>query len=72
MKEYRENINDVRRDNMQAHQQNEESSAEDIVIVHQSEESILKGGAPVVIPDFTNGKWATYKKVDIGLEFSLD
>ena len=22
-----------------------------------SEESILKGGAPVMIPDFTNGKW---------------
>ena len=34
MKEYRENINDARRDNMQAHQQNEENSAEDIVIVH--------------------------------------
>ena len=24
-----------------------------------SEESIAKGGAPVAIPDFTNGKWMT-------------
>ncbi len=37
-----------------------------------SEESILKGGAPVAIPDFTNGKWAMYEKKDSNLIFALD
>ena len=36
-----------------------------------SEESILKGGAPVAIPDFTSGKWAMGRPV-CELEFSLD
>lgn len=34
-------------------------SAAMMAITPLSEESILKGGAPVVIPDFTNGKWIT-------------
>lgn len=29
-----------------------------------SEQSILQGGVPVAIPDFTNGKWAYYKVGD--------
>lgn len=37
-----------------------------------SEESIQRGGIPVSIPDFTNGRWAAYKKAETGLEFSLD
>ena len=37
-----------------------------------SEDSIAKGGAPVNIPDFTNGKWAMYKKTESELEFALD
>ena len=37
-----------------------------------SENSIKKGGAPVSIPDFTNGKWAMYKKTESELEFALD
>lgn len=37
-----------------------------------SEESILKGGAPVLIPDFTCGAWEMYEKKESELEFSLD
>ncbi len=36
-----------------------------------SEESIKKGGAPVEIPDFTNGRWKTPEKAP-SLEFALD
>lgn len=36
-----------------------------------SEESILKGSAPVAIPDFTSGKWAI-KRQKSKLEFALD
>ena len=37
-----------------------------------SEESILKGGSPVAIPDFTKGKWEMYEKKDSNLIFALD
>ena len=37
-----------------------------------SEDSIAKGGAPVSIPDFTNGRWAMYEKTESELEFTLD
>lgn len=37
-----------------------------------SEESILKGGAPVVIPDFTRGKWYMRQDIDFSLTFTLD
>ena len=36
-----------------------------------SEESILRGSAPVMIPDFTRGKW--YNRTDIEpLQYNLD
>ena len=36
-----------------------------------TEESILKGSAPVMIPDFTRGKW--YNRSDIAdLRYNLD
>ena len=37
-----------------------------------SEESINKGGMPVSIPDFTNGKWFMCEQKENKLEFSLD
>lgn len=37
-----------------------------------SEESILKGSAPVMIPDFTRGKWYMRKDIDHDLKFDLD
>lgn len=36
-----------------------------------SEESIIKGGAPVTVPDFTSGKWAMDRPA-CNLEFTLD
>ncbi len=36
-----------------------------------SEESIIKGGAPVTVPDFTSGKWAMDRPA-CKLEFTLD
>lgn len=36
-----------------------------------SEESIAKGGAPVAVPDFTNGKWTCREKMADGI-FALD
>lgn len=36
-----------------------------------SEESVAKGGAPVIIPDFTNGRW-TNRDADQGGYYSLD
>lgn len=37
-----------------------------------SEESILKGGAPVMIPDFTNGKWYRRKDINYDSIYCLD
>ncbi len=37
-----------------------------------SEESILKGSAPVAIPDFTRGKWYMRDDIDFDLAFNLD
>lgn len=37
-----------------------------------SEESILLGGAPVTIPDFTRGKWYMRNDIDFSLKYNLD
>lgn len=37
-----------------------------------SEESILKGSAPVAIPDFTRGRWYMREDIDFDLAFNLD
>lgn len=37
-----------------------------------SEESILKGSAPVEIPDFTRGKWYMRTDINTDLKFNLD
>ena len=37
-----------------------------------SEESVLKGGAPVMIPDFTRGKWYYRQDIDTTLKYNLD
>ncbi len=43
-----------------------------MAITALSEESILKGSAPVVFPDFTTGKWMIKKQPQTDLEFNLD
>jgi hypothetical protein len=42
-----------------------------MAITPLSEESIMNGGAPVAIPDFTHGKWAMPREKST-LDFSLD
>ena len=43
-----------------------------MAITPLSEESILKGGAPVMFPDFTNGKWYRRRDIDTESEFCID
>lgn len=43
-----------------------------MAITPLSEESILKGGAPVVFPDFTSGKWYRRDDIDTESEYCLD
>ena len=43
-----------------------------MAITALSEESILKGSAPVVFPDFTTGKWMIKKPSRPELQFNLD
>ncbi len=60
------------------HVKNEEEPVIDVydtaswmAIAVLSEESILKGGAPVYFPDFTNGKWMSRPRLDV-IDFSKD
>lgn len=43
-----------------------------MAITPLSEESILKGGAPVVFPDFTGGRWYRRNDIDTESEFCID
>ena len=43
-----------------------------MAITALSEESILKGRAPVMIPDFTRGKWYMRDDIDYSLKYNLD
>lgn len=43
-----------------------------MAITALSEESILKGSAPVTIPDFTRGKWHMRTDIDTSLKYNLD
>ena len=43
-----------------------------MAITALSEESILKGSAPVMIPDFTRGKWYMRDDIDYSLKYNLD
>ena len=43
-----------------------------MAITALSEESVIKGSAPVMIPDFTRGKWYRRDDIDHTLTFDLD
>lgn len=43
-----------------------------MAITPLSEESILKGGAPVMFPDFTGGRWYRRNDIDTESEFCID
>lgn len=43
-----------------------------MAITALSEESILKGSAPVMIPDFTRGRWYMRNDIDYTLKYNLD
>ena len=43
-----------------------------MAITALSEESVIKGSAPVMIPDFTRGKWYRRTDIDHTLTFDLD
>lgn len=43
-----------------------------MAITPLSEESILRGGAPVVFPDFTGGRWYRRNDIDTESEFCID
>ena len=43
-----------------------------MAITPLSEESILKGSAPVMVPDFTRGKWYQRRDIDDTLKYNLD